>query len=50
MSEHASEASDYPWLQHSVATDGSGLVVADLCPSVEAVGETASASAGQRPT
>jgi heme-degrading monooxygenase HmoA len=41
MPEHAGDASGYPWRQHSVATDGSGFVVADLWPSEEAFGRFA---------
>jgi hypothetical protein len=38
MPEHAAAAADYPWLQHSVAVNGSGIVVADVWPSEEAFG------------
>jgi hypothetical protein len=38
MPEHTGAASGYPWLQHSVATDGDGFVVADLWPSEAAFG------------
>ena len=41
MPEHAGDASDYPWLQHSMATNGTGIVVADLWPSEEAFGRFA---------
>ena len=41
MPEHTGAASNYPWLQHSVATDGSGFAVADLWPSGAAFGEFA---------
>ena len=46
MPEHAGDASGYPWLQHSVATDGSGFVVADLWPSEEAFGQFAEQQIG----
>lgn len=38
MPEHTGDPSGYPWLQHSVAVDGNGFVVADLWPSEEAFG------------
>lgn len=41
MPEHAGDASSYPWQMHAVATDGSGIVVADLWPSEEAFGQFA---------
>jgi heme-degrading monooxygenase HmoA len=41
MPEHTGDASGYPWLQHSVATDGDGFVVADVWPSEEAFGQFA---------
>ncbi len=41
MPEHTGDPSGYPWLQHSVATDGSGFVVADVWASEEAFGRFA---------
>jgi hypothetical protein len=41
MPEHTGDPSGYPWLQHSVAVDGNGFVVADLWPSEEAFGRFA---------
>ena len=38
MPEHTGDPSGYPWLQHSVATDGNGFVVADVWASEEAFG------------
>lgn len=38
MPEHSADASNRPWHMHSVATDGNGLVVADLWASEEAFG------------
>lgn len=41
MPEHTGGPANYPWAMHSVAADGSGLVVADLWPSEEAFGQFA---------
>ena len=41
MPENAGDAAGYPWRQHSVATNGEGIVIADLWPSEEAFGQFA---------
>jgi heme-degrading monooxygenase HmoA len=41
MPEHTGDPANYPWAMHSVATDGTGIVVADLWPSEEAFGQFA---------
>jgi heme-degrading monooxygenase HmoA len=41
MPEHAGDGSSGPWYMHAVATDGSGIVVADVWPSEEAFGQFA---------
>jgi hypothetical protein len=41
MPEHTGDPANYPWAMHSVAADGTGIVVADLWPSEEAFGEFA---------
>ncbi len=46
MPEHAGDSSGYPWHMHSVATDGTGIVVADLWPSEEAFGQFAAQRIG----
>src|SRR2546428_3814346 len=41
MPEHSGDPANYPWAMHSVASDGSGIVVADLWPSEAAFGQFA---------
>jgi hypothetical protein len=41
MPEHTGDPSGYPWRMHSVASTGTGFVVADLWPSEEAFGQFA---------
>jgi hypothetical protein len=41
MPEHTGDPANYPWAMHSVAADGTGIVVADVWPSEEAFGRFA---------
>jgi len=41
MPEHTGGPANYPWSIHSIASDGTGIVVADLWPSEEAFGRFA---------